>query len=1365
MLETLNSYVPALIRKRLAESAEPLHAPEYQLLEAGVLLTDISGFTRLTEELVRTGPHGVEKVSTALNAYFGRWIDIITEYGGDVVKFAGDALLAIWPSNARTGGLRGATLQTAACALEAHNTLRGYRTAEGNPLVIRTGISAGSVQAVYLGGMLNRWEMVVAGQAISQVSITMQEAAPGSIALSPTALEQLGKGAHGKPLGQGYLTLLALDSTARKVDPNQKIFQAPPDAIAALETYIPGAIKDRLSAGQIGWLAELRNVTVLFINFPDLDYESSLETAQAVMYRLQESLYRYEGSINKIIVDEKGATLVAAFGLPPFSHEDDAVRATRAALEIQQRFSSNRLHLTIGMATGQAFCGSIGNAARREYTLIGQPVNLSARLVQAAERIMQTNSLILADQATVENARQRIRFEELSPVIVKGRSEPVAIFTPHSEHRQGDRARVEIVGRYGERELLKQAMTELSQAGPRTTRVFILEGEPGIGKSRLLEDSLSQAGQIGLRVLSGTADPIEKSTAYYAWRNIFCQMFGLDFSEPIEKRREALAATLDSDLVERAPLLNDILQVDFSPTELTRNLEGRVLAENIRAVLMTILQRHLRQAPELITIEDVHWIDTASWALLMEVSRLTSDALLMLVLTTRPLTPPVPPEAEQIRQLPTTRLITLERLPPQETLALVTHKLGVNDLPPSVKSLILEKAEGHPFFSEELAYALRDAGILMIENGECHLVPGMNDLDSLNLPKTVQGVITSRIDRLTPVQQLTLKVASVIGRIFEYITLDAVYPVASERALLRPALVTLEKLDITPLESPDPHLSYIFKHSITREVAYNLMLFAQRRRLHKSTAEWYEQTYSVDLEPYYSLLAHHYTLAEETPKAIQYLEKAGDQALSRGAYLESANCFEKAIHISEQDRKNSSVSEIQRARWEYQLGEAHIGLGALDRSREHFERSAELLGWPSPQRMSALLGSLLLQVSTQVWRLLRVAPPRPAQDPSRILAAARAHDRLVDLYYFAQDRPRLLNSSLHALNLTQKAPPTPDLARAYAAACGVASVLGTHRLAEQYEERALQTIAQVHHLPSEARVFSRTGLYNIGIGYFQRALSLLEQALEIAERLRDFRQMGESAALRAWTSYLLGDFEDSRTRFERVFSMAKQIRNIQYQNWGQWGQAHSLLRMNRLEEARRALADVVERLANQEDSGSQVVSYGLMAIVCMHLKDWKNMLDYGRRLVSTEKRPARFSIADFEGYASVAEVFLTLWQEHANSGILDRIGYAREECKTAARRACQSMEGYARVYAIGQPRSQYLKGWMSALEGKPRDALQLWDAGLKRAQKLEMRYEEARLHEILSRHLPAEDPLSQAHREAARQLFETLDAQLDLKGE
>jgi hypothetical protein len=229
--------------------------------------------------------------------------------------------------------------------------------------------------------------------------------------------------------------------------------------------------------------------------------------------------------------------------------------------------------------------------------------------------------------------------------------------------------------------------------------------------------------------------------------------------------------------------------------------------------------------------------------------------------------------------------------------------------------------------------------------------------------------------------------------------------------------------------------------------------------------------------------------------------------------------------------------------------------------------------------------------------------------------------------------------------------------------------------------------------------------------------------------------------------------------------MANQVRNIQYQNWGQWGQAHGLLRLNRLEEAHRALSNVAERLANQEDSGSQVVSFGLMAMVCMFLQHWDQMLDYARRLVSTDKRPTRFSIADFEGYASVGEVFLMLWQNNQAGQHREEIEISVEECKTAARRACKSMAGYARVYAIGQPRLHYLRGWLSALEGKRQQGLLLWNGGLEHARMLEMPYEEARLHDILSRHLPSQDPNAQLHREAARRLFEKLDAQLDLNQE
>jgi hypothetical protein len=156
------------------------------------------------------------------------------------------------------------------------------------------------------------------------------------------------------------------------------------------------------------------------------------------------------------------------------------------------------------------------------------------------------------------------------------------------------------------------------------------------------------------------------------------------------------------------------------------------------------------------------------------------------------------------------------------------------------------------------------------------------------------------------------------------------------------------------------------------------------------------------------------------------------------------------------------------------------------------------------------------------------------------------------------------------------------------------------------------------------------------------------------------------------------------------------------------------------------------------------------------------MLEYGKRLVSTEKGPARFSIADFEGYASVTEVFLTLWQNDANTGILKQINYSMEQCQTAARRALKSMEKYAHIYELAQPRAHYLRGWLTALEGKSPEAIQIWKNGLQIAQVLGMRYEEARLHHILSRHLPNADQEVQTHRDTARQMFEDLNAQLDL---
>ena len=1077
MLETLNSYVPVIIRRRLAQNPQPLQAPEYQAFEAAVLFADISGFTALAERLARRGPQGVEQISNLLNEYFGWWIDLVTAYGGDVLKFAGDALLAAWPADEASGGLQAACLRAGSCILKARSVLRNEQKfqqsslPEGARLTSRAGLAAGRVYLAHLGGAFGRWEVLVSGEPLTQASLAMQSVAPGEIGLAPNIEHILGSASQTALSNTGIPTLVGLEAgfATPGTDPAE-LFQAPEIAVGALQAYIPGAIKERLKAGQTGWLAELRTVSALFINLPGLGHGLALEKAQEIMQEVQSALYYYEGSLNKFSVDEKGTTMLAAFGLPPMAHEDDALRAGLAALEIERRLTALDVRCSIGICSGQAFCGSIGNLRRREYTLIGTAINLASRLMQAAR---VTNHPILVDRSTYERSYERLDFDELPPVMVKGKSEAVPVYTPRSERRFQIRRGVTMIGRQPERQRLLAGLEGLAAASGLQIgeRVFIIEGEPGIGKSRLLEDLLEQAGMQGVPCLNSGGDAIEKATPYYAWRSIFAQLMGLDFAMPAAERQAQLAAALPADLSEQAPLLNEILQVDFSANDLTANLEGQVRAENTRLLLVTLLRRLVEARPHLIVIDDIHWLDTASWALSLDVARLAAEAPLMLAFTSRPLSDPAPLEYGLIQRLPQTVSLPLLRLEGEQALELVLQRLGVNDLPRPVKSLILEKAEGHPFFSEELAYALRDTGVLLIENGASRLAPGYDDLDALNLPNSVQGVITSRIDRLSPTQQLSLKVASVIGRVFSYLALNAIYPIDQERPQLRASLVALEKLDITPLETPDPDLKYIFKHSITREVAYNLMLFAQRRQLHQAIGEWYEQTFAIDLEPHYPLLAHHYHLAENAPKAVDYLEKAGQQALLSGAYLEAADFYAEALRVAERSAGELALAPERRASWHRQLGEACLGLGDLGRSRENLEAAARLLGWPSPPEKGKLLGRLLLQAGRQITRLLRGSHTRLSSRRENLLEAARTHERLTEIYYFLQDRPRMLNSSLHALNLSEKAGPSPELARAYANMCVVAGVVRAHGLARGYERRPREVAGHMEKFTTRARGF------------------------------------------------------------------------------------------------------------------------------------------------------------------------------------------------------------------------------------------------------------------------------------------------------
>ena len=1109
--ESYASYVPALIARQFARESAPPTEARAERLTGAVLFADISGFTALTESLARRGPRGAEELTQCLNVYFGQLIDLMTDHGGDVLKFAGDALLAFWPVG--SDDLQLATGRAAQCALAAQERLHNFPAAADVRLSLRIGIGAGSLSLLHVGGVNGRWEIVVTGAALTQMGPAKEQGPPGDVTLSPEAWALIQDRAIGRPLigGAG-----CVQSLSDRLPPALR--QPPPaDGARALLAYLPPAVVHHLESEQTGWLAELRPVTVLFVNFPGLTPLTPLDRAQAVMRDLQTILYRHEATINKLSVDDKGASLVAALGLPPLAHEDDAARGVRAALAIRDHLREMDVRHAIGMTTGLTFCGVIGNTTRREYTMIGDVVNLAARLMQAAP------DDVLCDQATYEASRSRLVFEALPAIHVKGKAAPIAVYRPQGAARMtATRAgRVgALVGRRLERHTLEEMLRGLVADG--TGGTAVLEGEAGIGKSRLIEELIGRAREAGVDCLVGAGDAMEKSTPYYAWRGIFDQLLDLEPGLTREQRRARTAERVHTGPYAwepLMPLLNPVLLTDFAETGATSSLRDRARAAATHDFLADLSGGLSHTGSrKLVVLEDTHWMDSPSWQLAAAFSRRQSSPLM--VLAVRPAGGPPPEELEAICAAPGTRRMPIQRLSDDEAIEVAGRTLEVAHLPDPVERMIREKAEGNPLFIEELAHTLREAGLVQIVGGECRLAPAAGDLRSVDLPDTVHGAVMARIDRLSPSQRMLLKVASVVGRTFERDIVERLHPAHLDATSIVEDLDALTALQITGLQRPDPTPAYTFTQLIFQEVSYNLMLFSQRRQLHRAMAEWLEGANAGELGRVYPSLATHWSRAVEgggadpaiVSKAVDYLQRAGDQAVGHYANREAVAFLNDGLRLL-----HELPDTAERAQRELRLccavGAPLIatrGFAAPEIERA-YARAWELCQAldDSPERFEALLGLWVFYlVKTELRR---------AREMAEELVRSAAASGITDL-----------------------------LLPAHRAMGDTSFWLGELTSARQHLERAVELYRPEHHAAAArrnaqdpgvvCRVLSAWTLWLLG--YPDAALARMVDGLALADDLRHPHSVAMALQNFAMTHQFRGEAAAAKDKAERLIELS-----------------------------------------------------------------------------------------------------------------------------------------------------------------------------------------------------------------------------------
>jgi len=1381
LTEILASYVPKLIQQRVIADPAPIESPVAEDMQAAILFADISGFTHLTERLAEKGPTGVESLARILNEYFGQLIDIIHDYGGDVVKFAGDAVIAVWnivPDTTGTTELERTqgkpasvsradqwqwTMRAAECALKIRERLSNYQAEDAN-LYLKLAISSGVITTAHVGGVFNRWEFLLTGNPLVEVGIANSLAKAGDIIIAPSAWRLIRNDTIGEAvefelkdaIAQGG-RLTELNKPSSIFASNQKI-DIPDSAENSLRAYIPGAIINRLSAGQSSWIAELRRVTILFVNLPGINQDTELAEAQNLARIIQSSVYRYEGSINKINVDDKGITFLAALGLPPFSHEDDPARGVQAALMIRKELGARKIQSYIGITTGKIFCGSIGNDTRREYTIIGNAVNLSARLMGVAshqdEIIAKYGIAIIADRATYDSAKDAVGFEDLPPQQVKGRTEPVEIFQPIDLKKSIIRPTTELIGRQEEKTMIANALQELSRGVPHHT--IVLQGEAGIGKSRLFEDLVRQAETLQVNMYNGGGDPIEKTTSYHAWRTIFYKIFKIDSVDEdhavMEKRVVDILNAIDSDLIRYIALLNVILPMQIPDNELTSAMTGEIRGGNTREMLTRILSYAASQAPLLIVMEDLHWFDSASWTLLVDVQQKVRPILL--ALNTRPLSDPQPVQFKQLLDTPDTRLVKLEAMLLDDVEALVCQRLGVKSIPPMIGR-----------FAEELAYALRESGVLVIENNECKIHSRMMTLEDLTLPDTLQAAITNRIDGLAPSQQLTLKVASVIGRIFSFRVLEAVHPIEADRQALPDYMETLTRLSLTLIESEMPDLAYIFKHAVTQEVAYNLMLYSQRRQLHQAVAEWIEHSSQGNVESYYPLLAHHWTQAAEAHDAAQNKRAIMENYSNKEAiqFFSAALEWEQKLPNPE-NQDGIRKRQFRQASWHGRMGLAHYGLGSLPDCEAHLREALRLLGKPLPKNEIQFVLGLFPQLARQVlhWNFPSRFVGAYRNEHERVLAIeiSRLYELMARIYFYSNQTIPIVYTGLSLMNSAEKAGPSPELASAYSSMSVLAGIAQLHKLAEAYVSRAV-TISKEFNQPSNLiTVDVVTSAYKITVGEWDEVRERVEEAKSICEQLGDYRQWGDCAAMLGESALISGDVQYAVNIQNKLLEDARRRRSPLHQCWGLLGVARNNMRLGKEAEAIPMLEEALEILKETPNLASSIETNGQLAVAHLHMGEDEKALAYASQVLEMTSGLSPTVYSMNIGFAAVSDVCFELWEKALQD---PHRKPESDQYKLLAEKALKAVLAFEKVFPIGKPVTPYYQGWYEWLLGKHDMAFKSWNKGLEAALKFNMPYEEALAHYRLGAGLPANDPVRLEHFIRARMIFEKMGAMHELK--
>jgi class 3 adenylate cyclase/tetratricopeptide (TPR) repeat protein len=679
------------------------------------------------------------------------------------------------------------------------------------------------------------------------------------------------------------------------------------EQLAVFQRALPPSVHQQVFVQEQG---ENRVLTILFADLSGstaaigaLAPEDAAALLQEVLQAMVEAIVAHGGRINQVL----GDAVLAFFGTP-VAHENDAERAIRAALQIREAVQGQGLNATVGINSGEVYLGELGRGPQQEVRAVGSAVNLAARLQQKAQP-----GHILVGEGVYRQTHRAFAFAR-HELEAKGFAEPVAAYEvlralPHPEKVRGiEGLRAALVGREKELAGLSDALAAV-QAG--RGQIVTLIGEAGVGKSRLIAELKELAltpvaGQPLPLWLEGRCLDVGMAVSYWPFLDLLRAHFAFTPEDDDRARGARISSSVEvlvgrGDLPaaraeEMLPLLGHLLGARFG-SELDEHLKTASPEQIKHQTFLTLVDLFValaRPQPLILVLEDLHWADSLSLdlvSLLMESLRL---APLLLVCVYRP---EQDHKCWHLGAIATRKCherfteIQLKELTAAQSRRLVETLLHIEALPSSVKEQILGRAQGNPFFVEEVVRSLIDADLVYHDGAAWR---AREEIAEVAVPESIQSVILSRVDRLEAETRHVLQSAAVIGRLFRRRLLEHL---AQQEVELDRALAELEDRQLIYAERAIPEEEYSFHHVLAQETVYHNILRRRRVVFHQQVAEAMERLYGDNLEEYYEQLAHHYAQAEAWPKALEYLMKAGDKAAAAYANADAIAFYTRALEV------------------------------------------------------------------------------------------------------------------------------------------------------------------------------------------------------------------------------------------------------------------------------------------------------------------------------------------------------------------------------------------------------------------------------------------------------------------------------------